>query len=60
MNSSQKLTEIKAREELDWRGYTWKMCPKCLGMKCFFCAGEGGRWASPDEVLIPARWITKR
>lgn len=55
MNASQKLNEIKAGEELEGRGYTWKMCPKCLGMKCFSCAGEGGKWTHRDESLLSTR-----
>lgn len=57
MNDAELLANIKAREELQRRGYRWERCPMCKGsgvgplcgnyrMPCL-CGGRGGTWKAP-------------
>jgi DnaJ-class molecular chaperone len=53
--------QVKAREELEAKGYRQVTCKKCNGLgrkiyagnsvtyPCFSCAGRGWSWVSPEQ-----------
>jgi hypothetical protein len=63
MKDSEVLAEIKAREELIARGYTWTECAYCGGrceghriggvyIQCA-CNDRGGYWLAPTPPETP-------
>jgi hypothetical protein len=62
MKDSEFLAEIKAREELETRGYRLIKCGYCLGDggdpigttdTCLACGGRGEVWTKPVVVDDP-------
>jgi hypothetical protein len=59
MSDKELLEKVKAREELQNRGFTWERCLSCGGdggmfredygyvMPCLACSGKGGHWKAP-------------
>jgi hypothetical protein len=67
MNDKELLEQIKAKEELEHRGYKWVKCSICDGygakitrceyVPCSVCNGKGYHWEAPITKWKPKKKV---